>query len=159
MEFASAVWLVGQDVSILARLAIFPSLAVNATASASSEYSYRRPSGKRVHDSAENVIDNENGKGGQWTARSNDSQPWLAIDLKRPMTFQEIYLVERHTRIRQFEVQCCSREDNWQTVYRGNRMNYCSVRLGDAVTAEKVRVNVLKTEGGPPQISRFDLYR
>ena len=59
-------------------------------------------------------------------------------------TFQQIYLVENHTRIRKFDVKCYGNDgDRWQTVCRGGRMNYCSVRLAKPVTARKVRVNVL----------------
>lgn len=135
------------------------SLTQNATVTASSEHSYERPSGKRVCDAAENVVGNENRRGGIWTARADDAQPWIAIDLGEPVVFQQIYLVENHTRIRKFEVQCSGDGgDQWQTVYHGGRMNYCSVRLAEPVTARKVRVNVLETMGGPPQISRLNLF-
>jgi alpha-L-fucosidase len=136
------------------------SLTLNSTVTASSEYSYLRPSGKTVHDSASNVVDNEDGKGGHWTAQPEDEQPWIAVDLERPLIFQQIYLVEKHTRICRFEVQYYSdRINQWQTLHCGNRMNYCCVRLAEPIKAQKVRVSVLKTDGGPPQISRFDLFK
>jgi len=131
------------------------SLTEHATATASSEYSYKRPSGKRVQDSAANVVGTGNA---YWTARANDPTPWIAVDLGKPATFQQIYLVEKYTRIRKFEVRCYDSDSHrWRTVFDGGRMNYCSVRLAEPVTARKIRVNVLKTAGGPPQISRLDL--
>jgi alpha-L-fucosidase len=129
------------------------SLPKKTLATASSEYVYRRPSGKEVRDSAANVL----GEGGGWTARPDDDAPWILLDMGRPVTFQQIHLVEQHTRIRRFEIQCCDVDDHWQTVYQGTRMNFTDVRLAAPVTARKVRVNVLETVGGPPQISRFDL--
>ena len=67
----------------------------------------------------------------------DDREPWLAVELKNPAAFQQIYLVEQHTRIRRFEVQCRDEgDDRWQMLYRGGRMNYCSVRLPEPVTAE-----------------------
>ena len=134
------------------------SLARDAAASASSFFSYRRPSGKTVHDSPSKVIGNEDGKGGYWTAKADDPKPWIALDLRKPRAFREIYLVEKHTRIRKFEIQARDEKTGkWKTLYRGRRMNYTSVRLPEPVTARKVRVLILETEGGPPQISFFDI--
>ena len=136
------------------------SLTQAATATSSSEHSYKRPSGKRVQDAAANVVGKEGGQGPHWTPRPDDSQPWLAVDLGRVVSFQQVNLVEKHSRIRRFEVQSYNENtDQWQTVCRGGRMNYCSVRLAEPIAAQKVRVVILETAGGPPQISHFDLFK
>ena len=105
------------------------SLSRNATASASSEFSYKRPSGKRVTDSAANVAGKEEGRGGNWTALEDDREPWIAVELKNPAAFQQIYLVEQHTRIRQFEVQCRDEgDDRWQIAlsWRQDELLFCA---------------------------------
>jgi alpha-L-fucosidase len=135
------------------------SLTQNATATASSEYSYERPSGRRVCDAAANAIGSQAGRGRYWTASADDAAPWIAVDLGKPVLIRQICLVEKHTRIRAFEVQFFQEvTGRWQTIYKGGRVNYCSVCLAKLIAARRVRVNVLKTEGGPPQIGRIDLF-
>ncbi len=134
------------------------SLASQATAVASSEFSYKRPSGKRVVDAAANVVRSDGGPGGYWTAQPDDQQPWLALQFQKPVTFRQVYVVEKHTRIRKFEIQAAGGTGQWQTLYRGERMNYCSVRLAQPVTASRVRVVVLETANDPPQIRQFDIF-
>jgi len=132
-----------------------PLLTKGTVATASSEYSYRRPSGKEVCDAAANVLDER----GCWTARPKDTTPWVMLDLGQPTAFQQLYLVEQHTRIRRFEIQCCDGNGDWQTVYRGNRMNYCCVKLPNPVVARRIRLTVLATEGGSPQLSRLNIFK
>ncbi len=134
------------------------SLTKDAKVQASSEWSYKRPSGKRVVEAARSVLPGADVRSG-WSADPSDKHPWLSVDLGRARTFRQLFLVEKHTRIRRFEVQSSLDGQHWDTVYQGARMNYCSVRLPKPVTARFVRVVFTQTTGGPPQMRRFELYK
>ena len=138
---------------------------IQAVATASSENTYKRPSGKPVTDDAANVTGEAGGHGG-WTASEPWSEagacpnPWLMLDFGKPRPFQEIYLKEFHSRIQEFVVEY--KDPNsaaWKAIFTGNRLNHLNYRLAKPVTAQFVRVRFPRTEGGSPQISSFQVYR
>ncbi len=138
---------------------------INATASASSENTYVRPSGKRVSDSAGNVINTGEG-GGVWTASEPwsktglDPNPWLMLDLGSVKAFRTVYLKEHHSRIYKFVVEYKDpKTSRWKTIFSGRRLNYFCYKLDKPVSAKYIRVRLPEVRGGAPQIDEFSLYQ
>jgi hypothetical protein len=73
--------------------------------------------------------------------------------------FQQVSLIEMHSRIQRFVVERYEESKGvWEPVSQGGRMNYYAARLPAPVSARRVRLRILETRGGPPQVVSFNLY-
>ena len=135
-----------------------------ATASASSENTYKRPSGKAVTDHASSVTRLASGHGGwtasePWSKAGADRRPWLMLDLGSAKAFRTVWLKEYHSRIKRFVVEYRDPEaGTWKELYAGGRLNYFCYRMARPVSARYVRVRFTRTEGGAPQVAEFRVY-
>ncbi len=91
-----------------------------------------------------------------WSPKADDAQPWLALDLGEPKTFNRVHLVEVYEDIRGYELQY-KKDDVWTTFHQGNRVENLSVQLAQPITAQEVRLLITKTSGDLPKLSMFDL--
>jgi len=90
--------------------------------------------------------------GCDWGTRS----AWLEVDLGRPQTFDRALISEPYDRVREFELQAM-RDGSWQTFHSGTTIGEdLSVRF-PAVTAQRVRLNLIETTDGP-SIWEFGLF-
>jgi len=134
-----------------------------AKATASSEFTYKRPSGKPARQAAANVLGPDKGgpssiwpNGPYWAAKRGDRAPWLEIDLGEAKTFDEVLLVETFTRIRRFRL--LYRDGNrWRTFHEGTTMGILNLKCRP-ITARRVRIEILETTGEPPAITTFKLF-
>lgn len=91
-----------------------------------------------------------------WTAARSDTPSWIEVAFDSPVTFDELYLMEKNNRIRKFSIECFD-GTNWNPLHAGKHLNYFNLKTAP-VTAEKVRLSIYETEGGPAQLHIFDLF-
>jgi alpha-L-fucosidase len=92
----------------------------------------------------------------RWAACDHIRQVWLQVDLGAPTTFRQAFISEAHDRVREFELQFQD-GDAWRVFAGGTTIGG---RLGltfAPVTARFVRLNILKSTGGP-SIIEFQLF-
>ncbi len=83
-----------------------------------------------------------------WTFNPDQPTAWLEIDLEKAHTFDHAWLNEPYDRIREFELQA-EKDGTWQTFLRGTTIGEdCTVTF-TPVTAQRVRLVVLKTTINP----------
>ncbi len=98
-----------------------------------------------------------------WTARDDDAQPWIEVDLGAPRTFDQVCLREKFTRIRGFRIEA-EQDGTWRRLFEGGELDAFSLHLPAPVTARKVRLLVTSSirEKGVsfpgPGLQEFDLY-
>jgi len=144
-------------------IAVDESGLIPATASASAENSYSRPSGKAVTDAAENVAGSSGGHGfwsatEPWSGEKQDRAPWLMLDLGKERKIGEIALKEHRSRIQGFVIEYQAGEGPWVELFSGGRLNHLGLRLAEPVVARRVRVRIVRAAGGAPQIGDFRAY-
>lgn len=91
-----------------------------------------------------------------WIAADSDELPWIEVDFGRAVSFSEIQLLERHNRVRAFELQAMI-DGEWSQLFETQKMNFFSYRF-PPVTASKVRLVVLRTQAGAPGLMLFDVF-
>jgi hypothetical protein len=84
----------------------------------------------------------------RWASDAGLKQAWLAVDLGRPYTIDHAFLCEAYDRIEDFELQV-DRGGRWETFARGQKVGSGLALKFAPVTAQKVRLNVLKAIDGP----------
>ena len=138
---------------------------LKAKATASSENTYKRPSGKKVGQPASSVLEaTEHGAGWSasepWSAKGLDPDPWLMLDFGSVQPFQYIFLKENHSRIQQFVIEYKEKDSSsWKEIFQGKRLNYLSLKFASPISARYVKIRFPKVDGGAPQISKFLIYR
>jgi alpha-L-fucosidase len=97
-----------------------------------------------------------------WLAKGSDKQPWLQLDLPAKKTFSRIEILEKFDRVVSYEIQIPD-GDGWKTIFKGKRIGNLSIDLPKPVTADKVRLVILKYETPfpyeGPGIRQFNLYK
>ncbi len=137
---------------------------IAATATASSENRYRRPSGRWVTDAAGRVTA-DNGEHGAWSASEPwsdaglDSRPWLMLDFGADQPLRTVWVKEFHSRVQEFVLEARAAEGEWRPLFRGHRLNHLSYRLARPMAARFVRLRFPKCAGGAPQIAQFRCYK
>jgi len=128
-----------------------------ARATASSENRYKRPSGKAAGNPAANVTDPK--QRAPWSKAGADPDPWLMLDLGEAKAFREVFIQEHHSRIPRFVVEYRRTATGiWTPIISGKRLNDLSYRMARPATARSVRIRFPQTQGGAPQVSRFEVY-
>ena len=92
-----------------------------------------------------------------WMPVKNDKQPWLMLDLWKPVVFSRVGIRELYGQIRGYKLQYLD-GDEWKTFYEGKRVDQLQIQLQKPVTARKVRLLITETDGNPPSIVKFDLF-
>jgi len=92
----------------------------------------------------------------RWATDAGVHQAWLEVDLGQPVTIGSAYLSEAYNRVREFELQS-ERDGQWESFARGQRIGGALDLKFLPVTAQRVRLNVLKATDGPT-IWEFRLY-
>ena len=134
-----------------------------ATASASSENTYKRPSGKAAGNPASNITDAAThtpwSASEPWSKAGADRAPWLMLDFGEVQAFGELLVQEHHSRIRRFVAEFRDPSSgDWKPIVSGGRLNHLSYRLACPASSRFVRLRFPETQGGAPQISRFEVY-
>jgi alpha-L-fucosidase len=93
----------------------------------------------------------------RWATDYGTHEAWLEVDLGDPQTIDRAMIREAYAhRVEEFELQA-QEGDAWKTFARGHRIGEeCLIRF-DPVTAEVVRLNILKATEGPT-IWEFQLF-
>ena len=116
---------------------------------------------------ASNVFQNQVGQYGpqmavdddpdtRWATDWGTKEAWLEVDLGSPRTIDRAAISEYAPRIQQFELQ--TREgDAWKTFFKGTRVREDGLIRFEPVTAQVVRLNILKASEGPT-IWEFQLF-
>lgn len=93
----------------------------------------------------------------RWATDGGTATAWLEIDFGRPVTFRRVRIAEAFApRVRKFELQAWSGE-RWQTFFTGTEIAEAWSRTFPAVSAQRVRLNILDASEGPSLWS-FDVF-
>ena len=92
----------------------------------------------------------------RWATDADVTSAWLEVDLGGPTTFSRALIQEAYDRVQEFELQY-EVGDEWRTFARGTTLGADFVTRFAPVTARVVRLNIVKSIGGPT-ISEFQLY-
>lgn len=79
------------------------------------------------------------------------------MDLGRTETFERIGITELFGQIREFDLQFHDGKD-WKTFYTGDTVDNLIIHLKKAITAQRVRILIKKTNGDLPSLTIFDLF-
>jgi len=93
-----------------------------------------------------------------WKPKASDPQPWIEIDMGKPVTFGKVAIQELFGQVRSFELQAFQ-NGKWKTFYKGKELRNFFVDLKKPVTASKVRLVILKNNGEVPSFVKFDLFK
>jgi alpha-L-fucosidase len=93
----------------------------------------------------------------RWATDGGTKQAWLEVDLGRPLTFDRVEIQEAFAgRVQSFTLQWREGEQ-WRTFHRGSTLGGHYFARFDAVTAQRVRLNILDATDGPT-ITEFQLF-
>jgi len=94
-----------------------------------------------------------------WEPDYNDTTPWIMAEFEEPVAISAISLVEhmRNVKIREFNIEYFDGV-TWYKLYEGKNPGLDFGLKFETVNAKKVKVNILKTDWGAPNIVKFDLY-
>jgi alpha-L-fucosidase len=91
----------------------------------------------------------DNDESTRWATDSGTHQAWLQVDLGAPVTIDRAIIYEAYgQRVREFELQY-KPDDQWQTFARGQTIGEHLEMKFEPVTAQVVRLNILKATEGP----------
>ncbi len=93
-----------------------------------------------------------------WRPKPNDTEPWIQVDMGKPVTFSKVGIRELYGQIREFKINAFI-GDQWKTIFQGSTLDTLFVDLGKSYKASKVRLVITKTNGEQPAIVEFDLFK
>lgn len=94
----------------------------------------------------------------RWATDEGTHRAWLSVDLGGPTTFDTVFIDEAYPgRIQSFELQAMD-NGRWKTFYRGRTLGEGWVHRFNLVTANQVRLNILRATEGPT-INEFKIGR
>jgi alpha-L-fucosidase len=91
-----------------------------------------------------------------WTFKRDQPTAWLEVDLGKIHTFNRAWLNEPYDRIREFELQA-ERDGSWEKFHHGTTIGEDCELTFEPVTAQRVRLVVLKTTINP-LVGEFQLF-
>ncbi len=91
-----------------------------------------------------------------WTFNRDQPTAWLEVDLEKPYLLDRAWLNEPYDRILEFELQA-ERDGTWETFHRGTTIGEDCELTFEPVTAQRVRLVVLKTTINP-LVGEFQLF-
>ena len=92
----------------------------------------------------------------RWGCDWGTKAAWLEVDLGKPTTFDRAFIAEPYGRVQQFAIEC-KVGDEWRPCARGTTIGERRELKFEPVTAQVVRLNLLKTTEGP-SIWEFQLF-
>lgn len=92
----------------------------------------------------------------RWATDADVTAAWLEVDLGQPVTFSRALIREAYDRVQEFELQYQD-SGQWRTCVRGTEMGSEFITRFPPVTAQTVRLNILRSIGGPT-IWEFQLW-
>ncbi|MCX7017309.1 MAG: alpha-L-fucosidase, partial [Candidatus Sumerlaeota bacterium] len=93
----------------------------------------------------------------RWATDSKTREAWLEVDLGKPCLIGRAVILEAYAgRVQEFEVQA-GVDGEWKTVHRGTTLGERAAIEFDPVTAQRVRLNILRSTDGPT-IKEFQLF-
>lgn len=93
----------------------------------------------------------------RWATDAGTNQAWLTVDLGRPQTIDRAVIREAYAhRVEKFELQA-QEGDAWNTFARGTRIGEEFTIRFEAVTAQVVRLDIIRATEGPT-IWEFQLF-
>jgi alpha-L-fucosidase len=94
----------------------------------------------------------------RWATDAGVQEAWLEVDLGAPATFDRVLIDEsaQYRRVRAFELQYKD-GDAWKTFYKGKSIGPEWSASFNPVTAQVVRLNILKATDGPT-INEFQIF-
>jgi alpha-L-fucosidase len=106
---------------------------------------------------AENLTDNLSRT--RWAADPKRQAAWVEFDLGGNTTFDSAVATEGWNRIEAFAIEIPDGEGGWKAVYEGGKLGRAGhlIRF-TPVTADKVRLHILRSTGGP-MIWDFEIYQ
>jgi alpha-L-fucosidase len=125
-----------------------PSLATGKKATASNEIQGY---------GADKTFDNNNQT--RWATDMGMKSAWLEVDLGQPVTIGRAVIEQAFPelhRIRKFSIEYWQ-EEQWKPCYQGENLGGKLRVAFDHVTAQRVRLNIIESTGGPT-ISEFKLF-
>ena len=84
----------------------------------------------------------------RWGASKDSRDGWLAVDLGKPKTFNQIWIREYYNGIQKFELQV-KNDGQWVTIHKGTTIGANYSATFKPVTAQHVRLNVLEATNVP----------
>jgi len=85
----------------------------------------------------------------RWATDTGTHEAWLEVDLGKPVVIDRARILEAYApRVQQFELQAFD-AGRWNTFYRGEQIDSAKPITFPPVTAEKVRLVILKATEGP----------
>ena len=94
-----------------------------------------------------------------WKPKDNDKEPWLEVDMGRPVTFSKVGIRELFGQVRGYRIEASSDGKTWKTIFQDDTLDILFVDLGKNVTASKVRLVITGTNGEQPSFVSFDLFK
>ncbi len=92
----------------------------------------------------------------RWATDSGINEAWLSVELKKPVTFNRAVIWEEYKRVQSFELQY-KKGDSWETFYKGKEIgDKLSIQF-KPITAQSIRLNILKATNGPT-IREFQIF-
>ncbi|MCC6126073.1 MAG: alpha-L-fucosidase [Pirellulales bacterium] len=93
-----------------------------------------------------------------WATDANKKSAWIEFDLGGKTTFDGAVATEAGKRIEKFAIEIPDGRGRWKAVYESGKMGRSGQPLRFApVTADKVRLHILQSSGGPA-IWDFEIY-
>ena len=138
-----------QEIDTLVRLDLDgPALAIPAVRLASKINAVAsNVNGNNADYAADQAFDEDPGT--RWATDSGTLSAWLELDLAKPLTFDRVKISEAcGDRVQEFELQY-KVGDEWRTIFAGTTIGQDFARMFDPVTAQQVRLNILKATEGP----------
>jgi len=93
-----------------------------------------------------------------WMPKKGDERPWIELDLGSPETFSKVGITELYGKVRAYELQYRDGAE-WKTCYSDEgTIDNLMVHLAKPITAQRVRLQITRTNGQLPVIVAFDLF-
>ncbi|MCK4999858.1 MAG: discoidin domain-containing protein, partial [Anaerohalosphaera sp.] len=130
-----------------------PSLSLTAGKKATASNVYQNQTGTY---GAQKACDDDDAT--RWATDNGTKSAWLEVDLGKAETFTQAVIKEAYAgRVVKYELQKLV-GDKWVTFHAGTKLGANAVVKFDAVTAQKVRLNILEATDGPT-INEFQLLK
>lgn len=94
----------------------------------------------------------------RWSAKDDDPDPWVEVDVGRPRKFARASMSELADRVQKFRVEFRNTEgEPWRIAYEGESIGNAWSNNFDRVTGRFVRLHILKYNGPAPTLREFQL--
>ena len=87
----------------------------------------------------------------RWATDAGTDSSWLEVDFRTPRTFSQVMIDEpaEYCRVEAFELQAQDDAGEWKTFFKGKQIGPRWKTEFSPITAQRVRLNILKASEGP----------